>query len=115
MVLERTRVELKRMREIPSEEPYQAGDWVCRRVLLTLCRSVTGLPWPVLDDLPDLSSGGRRGVQAAAEMHPRIRSVQGALTAAVGSDHQLTAIARIATVIVNEAKFRHQGSNVREN
>ncbi len=103
------------MREIGPEEPYQAGDWVCRHLLTPLCRSITGLPWPALDDLADLRPGGRRGILAATEIHPRIQSVQAALTAAIGSDHPLTAIARIATVIVNEAKFQRQGANVRQN
>jgi hypothetical protein len=103
------------MREIRPEEPYQAGDWVCRRLLTPLCRSVTGLPWPILDDLPDLRPGGRKGILAATEMHPRMQSVQAALTAAIGRDHPLTTIARIGTVIVNEAKFQRQGANVREN
>jgi hypothetical protein len=48
-------------------------------------------------------------------MYPRIQAVQAALTAAIGRDHPLTAIARTATVIVNEAKFQRQGANVREN
>lgn len=102
------------MREIPPAEPYQVGDWVCRHVLATLCHQVTGLPWPVLDDLPDLTRGGRQGILAATEMHPRIQSVHAALTAAIGRDHPLTAIARTATVIVNEAKFQRQGVNVRQ-
>jgi hypothetical protein len=70
---------------------------------------------PPVRAVPTAIPTGRRGILAATEMYPRIQAVQAALTAAIGRDHPLTAIARTATVIVNEAKFQRQGANVREN
>ena len=89
------------MRNIERDKPYQAANWICHRILPTVCRSVTGLPWPVLDGLPRLEGGGRRGAAIAAELYPVVQGIQSAVIAALGPEHPLTELSQLATVIVN--------------
>lgn len=102
------------MREIERDEPYQAAGWICDSVLPVLCRRVTSLPWPIFDGLPTIEGAGRQGIAAATAVHPAIANVQSALNAALGSEHELSTIARLATVIVNECKFQRQTDSMRE-
>ncbi len=101
------------MREVQPDEPYQAADWLCQTIIIPLCRSVTGLPWPVFDELPRIEKAGRGGIAAATEAHDAMQRVSGALSVALGSDHILTGMVSFTKVILNECKFQRQSDNIR--
>jgi hypothetical protein len=103
------------MREVTREEMYDAADWLARMLVPAMCREVTGLPWPSLDDLPDMGTGARRAALDAAEaIHPRIQAAFGASTAALGDRHPLSEALGLATAIINECKFKSHTADLRE-
>jgi hypothetical protein len=101
------------MREVEADEPYQAADWIVQTIIIPLCRTTSGMPWPVFDTLPRIEKAGRGGIAAATEVHEAMQRVTGALNVGLGSDHPLTGMASFTTVILNECKFQRQSDNIR--